>query len=160
MACAMTAPLPKEPFGCALSKGYEGASPFIAASPSREGKGRGDGPPWEYVAERGSRCGGNNPQSASRTAPLPKEPFGCALSKGGEGAQPLHSSFPFPRREGARGWAAMGICCRTGQPLRREQSSVRFADSPFAKGAFWVCALERRPNTKPVGVHHAQTPPF
>ncbi len=71
------------------------------------------------------------------TAPLPKEPFGCALSKGGEGAQPLHSSFPFPRREGARGWAAMGICCRTGQPLRREQSSVRFADSSFAKGAFW-----------------------
>ena len=35
---------------------------------------------------------------------------------GGEGTQPLHFTFPFPRREGARGWAAMRL--RAERPSR------------------------------------------
>ena len=66
--------------GLPYSSGGEGAQPLrdIPPFPRRKG-GEGDRPPWECVAERVSRCGRNNPQSASRTAPLPKEPFGlCA----------------------------------------------------------------------------------
>ena len=49
----------------------EGRSSFAISSPSRVGKGRGDGPPWQCTAERVNRCGGNNPQSwlAPLTAP-------------------------------------------------------------------------------------------
>ena len=49
----------------------EGRSSFAISSPSRVGKGRGDGPPWECTTERVNRCGGNNPQSwlAPLTAP-------------------------------------------------------------------------------------------
>ncbi|GEM_PF-6690043 len=47
---------------CVLTMGGEGMQPLHTFSPSRAGKGRGDRPPWESVAEWVSRCGGNNPQ--------------------------------------------------------------------------------------------------
>ena len=39
----------KEPFGNTLTIGGEGAQSLCAIPPSREGKGRGDGPPWMRV---------------------------------------------------------------------------------------------------------------
>ena len=64
--------------------GGEGAQPLRTTSPSRAGKGQGDGPPRECAAEWLIRCGGEQSSVTACAVPAPfkRSLLGCALSRG------------------------------------------------------------------------------
>ncbi len=136
-------------------KGGEGRSPFAVASPSRKG-GRSRGAP--------------RPQAgASGASPTPEVP--CL----GDAARRKPSEQGSARKPLLRQRSATIANCGWGEGMGRHGNALPNGsaaaagtilshgsrhDSSFAKGAFWVCALGRRPNTKTARVHHSQTPPF